>query len=71
MNGDGNYEAPEIAGASADVRINGSGSVTIRISQSLNVHLGNYNGNVQYRGDPEITQTQYSDSPGDVIKLDE
>ena len=66
VNGNGNYEARETAGASADVRINGPGSVTIRVSQSLNVHFGNYYGNVQYLGNLEITQKQDSDSPGEV-----
>ncbi len=69
INNDGNYEAPKVESATAEVRVNGSGSVTIRVSQSLNAYLGNYSGNVYYAGDPVITQTRQSDASGKLIKI--
>jgi hypothetical protein len=71
INNDGNYEAGKVESATAEVHVNGSGSVTIRVTQSLNAYLGNYSGNVYYAGDPVITQTRQSDSSGKLIKIHE
>ena len=68
---DGNYDALKVYSVEADVRINGSGSATVRVSKRLNVHLMDCSGNVYYTGEPEITESRQSEASGELIKITE
>lgn len=53
--GSGNYQAEQLSSQSARATINGSGSIFLRVSESLNVNISG-SGNVYYSGNPVISQ---------------
>lgn len=69
INNEGDYNALEVNSVEADVRMNGTGSATVRVSKRLNVHLMDYSGNIYYMGEPEITETRQSEASGKLIKI--
>lgn len=71
INNEGNYIASEVKSVEADVLVTGEGSVTIRVSDKLNVNLSDYSGNVYYMGNPEIKEKRRSDLSGEIIKIQE
>jgi hypothetical protein len=64
----GNYRAEDLESVEADVRLNSSGSATIRVSDNLKANL-NSSGDVRYRGNPSVDAT--TNSSGDVVHIGE
>lgn len=55
IQGAGSYKGREFATAQATVRIQGSGEVVVRVSDSLNINISGV-GDVVYFGDPTLTR---------------
>ena len=56
ISGSGEVEAAELVCTSAEVRISGQGTATVRASTKLDVRISGL-GTVRYHGDPTVTQT--------------
>ncbi len=66
---EGNYKAPDLECAAAEVRMNAEGTATIRVDKTLTANFANYSGDVRYIGNPVVTQTRQSDVSGKLIKI--
>jgi hypothetical protein len=53
LSGSGNYTGSDLATRSADVTVDGSGAVDVRVSDTLKIDL-NGSGDVSYRGTPTV-----------------
>ena len=56
ISGSGEVEAANLACASAEIRISGQGTTTVRVAKRLDVRISGL-GTVRYHGDPTVTQT--------------
>jgi hypothetical protein len=66
--GSGVYRAPDLESATADVRVSGSGHVTIRVDDELDARLAG-SGEVRYAGDPAVRKN--TSGSGDVRRVGE
>jgi hypothetical protein len=55
LDGTGTYRATDLACAEADVRLDGVGTVAVRVHDRLDVEIGGA-GDVVYVGEPTVTQ---------------
>ena len=68
ISGFGSFDSPNLATQTADVRISGAGSATLRVEKSLDASISGA-GSVNYYGSPSVTQA--ISGAGDVKQIGE